>query len=164
MGNSRRQLRARLILLGIVVLIVVLILSGRRRPPGPPLVAAPLEVKVAWCYDGDSFRTEDRREIRILGIDCPERDAPFADEARHFAIDHLRGKTVRLEADGASFETGYYGRTLAYVSVNGADYGEQILRAGLACVYRRSQCRRRNDYLQLEQAARDARRGLWRRQ
>lgn len=164
MGKSRRQLRARLILLGIVVLIAVLILSGRRPAPDAAPVAAPLDVKVAWCYDGDSFRTEDNQEIRILGIDCPERDAPFADEARDFATNALRGKSVRLEADGDSFETGYYGRTLAYIWVDGADYGEAILKAGLARVYQRTQCSRRDRYLELEKAARDARIGLWNNQ
>jgi len=160
-GNSRRQLRARLTLLGIVVLIAVLILTGRHPIPEAPPVAAPLEVKVAWCYDGDSFRSEDNREIRILGIDCPERDAPFAEEARDFAANELHGKSVRLETDGDLFETGYYGRTLAYVSVDGADYGETILEAGLARVYRYTQCSRRDRYLQLERVARGARKGLW---
>jgi len=160
-GNSRRQLRARLILLGIVVLIAVLILTGRHPTPEAPPVVAPLEVKVAWCYDGDSFRTDDEREIRILGIDCPERDAPFADEARDFAVNAFRGKSVRLETDGDFFETGYYDRTLAYVSIDGADYGEAILEAGLARVYRYAQCSRRERYLQLEKTARSARKGLW---
>jgi len=124
--------------------------------------AASREVVVAWCYDGDSFRTSTNEDVRVLGIDTPEKGRPLADKARRLAVKTLKGRRVRLAADGARFATDRYGRTLAYVDVDGRDYGQTVLAAGLARVYRHAQCGRQTEYSRTEQAARRERVGIWR--
>lgn len=87
--------------------------------------------------DGDSGFLSDGREIRLIGIDCPEfgdqtrniRNARrlginpetyrgYAMKAAAFARQVMEGKAVRLEYDPANLASGHkdvYGRTLAYI-------------------------------------------------
>ena len=63
--------------------------------------------------------------VRMIGIDTPETvkpDAPidcFGPEASDFANDALTGRTVTLEFDDSQGRTDRFGRTLAYVWVEG---------------------------------------------
>lgn len=71
--------------------------------------------------------------VRILGIDCPERGEPGGADATRWVKRHCEGKTVKLEPHG----TGRYGRTLCTVWVNGLNVGTELLRLGLAEVYKK---------------------------
>lgn len=79
--------------------------------------------------DGDSFYVADN--IRLYGIDCPEKDQPFGPEARNF--------TQRL-LDGENFDTqcsnsGAYGRSVCRVVIRGkGDLGILLVKNGLAWV------------------------------
>lgn len=110
------------------------------RPHGQR-VAVPIEA--LRIDDGDTLKIVwaegDEEIVRILGIDTPETrhdehdipyDQPFGREATAFArgvlamaekVELLRAATVDP-----------YGRTLAYVYVNGKNFSAIILRAGLA--------------------------------
>lgn len=70
-------------------------------------------VRVARVLDGDSLVTESRGrevEVRLLGINTPERNECFADEALA-AARALVGDSVRLEGS----EEDRFGRLLGYV-------------------------------------------------
>ena len=164
---KRRRPPTGIAVLALVALAAVIALLSRAGPPPetrqltPTRRPASRQATVAFCYDGDSFRTTDGHEVRILGIDAPEKGEPFAEQARDLAQKMLKGATVRLEADADDFKTDVYGRTLAYVFVGETDFSERILDAGLARVYQRSSFRRRTGYLQIEQRARRDRKGIW---
>lgn len=95
------------------------------------LLAAWLNLRV---IDGDTFVLDDER-IRIENIDAPELRKPRCEWERQLAeisrdiLDYLL-RSGRLEV----FRSGrdLYGRTLARVSVNGRDVGEQMIEAKLA--------------------------------
>src|SRR5688572_21511890 len=55
--------------------------------------------RVARVVDGDSVRLAGGEDLRLIGIDCPERDEPFHDEATRLAREMLEGKEVALEYD-----------------------------------------------------------------
>lgn len=118
---------------------------------------------VVDVLDGDTLRVRplagDASEIRIriLGIDCPEshknpkcrregreggetcaEQIPEGLRAARRASDLAKGEVVRLEtgADDGAFETGGYGRLLAYVRLpDGSDFGEVLVREGLCSDY-----------------------------
>ncbi len=85
--------------------------------------------------DGDTFRVLEER-IRIANIDTPEMpgrarcaaEAQLAVQAKARLGQLLSGGDIRLARRGED----RYGRTLARVSVNGVDVGEQLVREGAA--------------------------------
>lgn len=91
----------------------------------------------AVAVDGDTLRIGETR-IRLLGLDAVEVDQTCSDakgnawpcgrEARAFLQDLTKGNTTTCAADGRD----RYRRVLARCSVQGADLGEQIVRAGWA--------------------------------
>ncbi len=88
-----------------------------------------------FVLDGDTMevsRDGDRIRIRLEGIDCPEKDEPFAQEAKAFTARLAAGKTVTV----IDKEQDSYGRTVARVYVDGRDLSVELLRAGLARHYK----------------------------
>lgn len=94
-------------------------------------------------HDGDTVRCGQER-VRIVNIDAPELpDSPKCQDyrARYAWCDYEAGYRSR-DALEAFLSQGHvavrrvgvdkYGRTLAYLSVNGRDAGEYLIRHGLA--------------------------------
>jgi endonuclease YncB( thermonuclease family) len=110
--------------------------------------------------DGDSFavaRSGSRPtdEVRIFGIDAPERGQPWSRRAREALSERVYGKVVRI----VPVERDRYGRIVAEVFSDGAAVAEEQVRAGHAWVFRRYT--RSKKLLALEAEAKAARRGLW---
>jgi endonuclease YncB( thermonuclease family) len=129
-------------------------------------VAASTEVyfdaRVVGVVDGDSIRVvrEDDAarqvlEIRLSGIDAPERGQPWWKTARAALARRVSRKSVRINA----VTTDRYGRTVGEVYADNVCVGCELLREGHAWVYRTYT----SDpvLLGLEAEARAARRGLW---
>lgn len=140
--------------------------------------AAAVQGRVSWVYDGDTLKVEGIGKVRLIGIDTPEREASARDNsfrragislrklrggalmATDFMIRTAKGQVVTLAFD--QVEKDRFGRTLAYVTLpDGRMLNRELLREGLACVYRRFDFRLKDDFLQLEAGARGAGRGLW---
>lgn len=114
--------------------------------------------KVVDVADGDTLTVHAGARsvrIRLWGIDAPEHGQPWSRRARAA----LRERALGRIADVAERGVDRYGRTLARVSVAGADLAEVQLREGHAWVYRLYTDDER--LLALEHEARSARRGLW---
>ena len=146
------------------------------------LSAAAGEVRgrVSWVYDGDTVKVEGIGKVRLIGIDTPERKASERDKtfrragiaphqlrtggkrATDYLIRNAKGKIVTLTFD--RIKTDRHGRTLAYLTLpDGRMLNRELLREGLACVYRRFDFRWRDDFIQVEASAQSAGRGLWAR-
>ena len=121
------------------------------------------------AIDGDTVvvaRGDETRTIRLLGVDTPETHHPtkgvqcFGPEAAWFTRRALEGRQVVLEGDIES--TDIYGRTLAYVYLDGKRFNDVLLRKGFARLLVIPPNRAHGRVmLDVELAARDARRGLW---
>ncbi len=85
---------------------------------------------VVKVKDGDSIVLSDGREVRYIGIDCPEFGDPFFEEAKEFNRNLVFNKKVRIELDIE--EQDKYKRTLAYVYVDGKFINEELVKNGLA--------------------------------
>jgi len=121
-------------------------------------------------FDGDSFlmRAEDggEVEVRLYGIDAPERHQPWSRRSREALYGLIRGRALTLEL----VETDRYGRAVAKVirEPDGLIVNAEMVRGGNAWVYRRytrdpALLKRLGleDLMELEEAARRQRRGLW---
>ena len=117
--------------------------------------------RVVRIYDGDSLIVQmgDGREVevRLFGIDAPERRQPWSRRSRQALSGLVRDRQVRL----APVTQDSYGRTVAvmYTLPDGLDVNREMIRQGNAWVYRRYT--RDTDLIALETAAREARLGLW---
>jgi micrococcal nuclease len=85
--------------------------------------------------DGDSFRCDDGRRVRLIGIDSPEsQQQPFGPSARTALLRLLPpGTLVRLEPDVRFNDQ--YGRSLAYVWLGPTLVNEAMVRDGWAVLY-----------------------------
>ncbi|MFW2512779.1 thermonuclease family protein [Demequina sp. SO4-13] len=89
---------------------------------------------VTHVYDGDSMEVQRDgvvEDVRVIGIDTPERGECGADVAREAAQTRLLGAEVTL-VSGAETDRDTYGRLLRYVEVVGEDYGLAMIADRLA--------------------------------
>ncbi len=89
-------------------------------------------VTVARVIDGDTIKLSDGRNVRLLGINTPERREPYYHKARRFLESRTLNREVRLEYEQER-EDGY-GRLLAYVHLGRSMLNEALVREGLAHV------------------------------
>lgn len=113
---------------------------------------------IASVVDGDTIEIHGER-IRLGGFDAPESGARCGSAnvynlAANALADHVAGRTVMCTITGRDA----YGRTTADCSVNGADLGDQLVRAGWARDWPRYSNGR---YASAEARARAARVGIW---
>ena len=86
--------------------------------------------RVTEVVDGDTFKTETGRTVRLLGINAPEIHDPGGDIAKQVLTYLIKGKNVRLEGDVTDKDD--YGRLLRYVFVNGDFVNAEMIRMGYA--------------------------------
>lgn len=136
--------------------------------------------------DGDTvdvrFANGETATVRLLGVDTPEpivsnmdpseygipdttrgRDwlLNWADTASAFATTELAGEQVLVVSDPTSDNRGYYGRLLAYIYVEGTNFGKQSVQRGYARVYTGGEFVLENEYLDFEATAQATDKGLW---
>lgn len=112
-------------------------------------------VKVA---DGDSFTVVHDgipERIRLFGIDCPEKEQAYSVAARLFTAERIKDKSVRI----VPVTRDRYGRTIAWVMVEGINLNYELVRSGYAWHYKRYLDD--PEFERLEAEARSRRIGLW---
>jgi micrococcal nuclease len=151
-----------------IVVLAALLLGA---PPTPRDRLPALRGKVERVKDGDTFEvrvqrttlsgaaTSQRLEIRLHGVDAPERDQAYSEAARAALTALIGGREVDL----VETDRDKYGRTVALVLLDGRDVGADLVRSGHAWAFRRYLGAVEGDgtYCVLEYEARQARRGLW---
>jgi micrococcal nuclease len=130
---------------------------GPTMPPGQPAA-------VTFVTDGDTIEVEiDGRlyDVRYIGIDTPERDEPFYEQARAANRQLVEDQTVILVKDVS--ETDEFGRLLRYIYLqDGTFVNAELIRQGMARVVTFPPDVAMVDYLTaVQQEAREAERGLW---
>jgi micrococcal nuclease len=109
--------------------------------------------------DGDTIHVmhgERAEKIRLYAVDAPERGQDFGNKARQFTSDLVFGKVVEV----TPMDRDQYGRTVAWVTVDGKNVSHELIRAGLAWWYR-LHAPKEKELRRLEEEARNAKRGLW---
>jgi hypothetical protein len=114
---------------------------------------------VVGVLDGDSVQARVEgavAEIRMLGIDAPERGECWADQARRAAASLLKQGPVLIESHGRD----QYGRTLGYLWAGGALVNARLLEEGHAIAVTGDHPRM-EEFRAIEEEAIAARRGWW---
>ncbi|CAN5862483.1 thermonuclease family protein [soil metagenome] len=125
----------------------------------------PNEATVTRVIDGDTVELDTGVKIRYLLINAPEttngHNDCYGSNAAQFNTDLVLDKKVELDYDVQCQDM--YGRTLAYVKVDGQEVNTLMLERGYACLLHISPDGddRLDEFKALQQQAKDAKRGLW---
>jgi len=135
-----------------------------------PTLSIADHVRVTRVIDGDTIKNinESNQEttVRLVGIDAPEKSRkkreigqPFSQKATQYLASLVLKKTITIKEYGSD----RYGRILGVVFVNGTNANLEMVRAGLAEVYRGKQPRYFNVKMDsdAETEAKKAQRGMW---
>jgi micrococcal nuclease len=178
------SLRLRLLAAAALALAAFVVLKpvppGRRQAGAPPdslaarsrtVPAAPSVARSGWrvcerVVDGDTIVLDGDERVRLIGVDTPEKDdrrddvRQLARQATSFTRQRVAGRRVRLEYDQTRHDR--YGRTLAYVHVEGGSMlNAEIIRQGYGYAYVRHPFRYMAEFRAYEREARKAAVGLW---
>ena len=117
--------------------------------------------KVITIVDGNTlevFTTENETyKILLFGIDSPELNQEYGEEAKKFLEKLILNKSVNIEIQGKD----RLGNRLGILTLNGEDIREKLLEAGLAWTAER------NPIAELEvikEKSREKGKGLWKEQ
>lgn len=116
---------------------------------------------VRKIFDGDSFIVRPAKgrdvDVRLQDIDAPEKNQPYGNSARTALIELIGDRQVFVDV----VDTDRYGRKVVRVfrEPDRLDVAKALVRDGHVWVYRRTVHDR--SLIELEEAARTSRRGLW---
>ena len=147
--------------LSIVFFVMIFIALPAPSPAG--------SYKVIYVFDGDTIRVVDQGgevKVRLVGIDSPETrkgekkpGQPFSQKSKKYLMTLVLGKTVEITSYGRDD----YNRILGVVYLDGVSINFEMIRSGLAEVYRAMPPLGLNIavYKDAEEEARNAKRGMW---
>lgn len=132
-------------------------------PAGELRAETMIEAAEVLVIDGDTIEVGEVR-VRLHGIDAPETGQRCAIDQRSIwrcgeeAALRMRELVAGAVVSCAALDRDPYGRMVAICRARGIDVGKQLVEEGLAWAFRRFS----SDYVAEEEAARHARRGVWR--
>lgn len=154
-----------------VVVLTLLFGCGEKEDTlGVPRFEVERTVRVGYVIDGDTIDTEDGERIRFLGMDTPEiwkfegdaPDEPWGRDAANFVHLYLPVGTELGLAFEPDNPKDMYGRTLAYLIVDGELLNAILLQEGYADYQDYGTELRYAEYLKrMESQARVYGKGIW---
>jgi len=127
--------------------------------------------EVVYINDGDTItvRANNREDkVRFIGIDTPEKDHPskpvqcYSYAATDYLTKLIGVSDVKLVADPTNSNRDRYDRLLRYVYLpDGTLVNAKMIEEGYAFAYTSFPVTKMDEFLALEQEAREASRGLW---
>ncbi len=143
---------------------LVMLLATAAIGAGVQLGCAPQAAEItghAKVVDGDSLEIGADR-VRLFGIDAPEGRQDCRRNGQPWRCGEDAATKLRSLVQGATLrctprDTDEYGRSVSVCKNGTTDINAEMVRAGLALAYRRYS----SDYVDEENDARNAKRGLW---
>jgi len=124
-----------------------------------PTILKPSFFVAKEVMDGDSIVLDDGTDVRLLGINAPEKGYPFEKESQNRLSMLILGKEIRLESDFEDKDR--FGRLLRYVFVGDTFVNVQLVKEGLATVYMESGLKYENNLNNAEYNAKLNGLGIW---
>lgn len=135
------------------LLTLLLITSGAA-------VATTLSGRVVAISDGDSLTVLDssntQHKVRLVAIDAPEKAQAYGNRAKQALSEICFGKPATITV----VDTDRYGRKVAEVDCLGTSVNQEMLRLGMAWVYRKY-AKGYGNFYAFEDDAKVSKRGLW---
>ena len=127
------------------------------------------QFKITRVYDGDTVKAQGHDieiKVRLVGIDAPETSRkkgqpgqPYSQQAKK----HLAGLVLNKTVDIKGYSLDRYNRILGVIYLNNQNINLEMVKTGLAEVYRGKPPRdlEMEPYLEAEKRAREAKTGMW---
>ena len=127
------------------------------------------QFKITRVYDGDTVKAQGNEieiMVRLVGIDAPETSRkkgkpgqPYSQKAKKYLASLVLNKTVDIKGYGLD----RYNRILGVIYLNKQNINLEIVKKGLAEVYRGKPARGFDNepYLEAEKRAREAKTNMW---
>lgn len=122
----------------------------------------PTREKVKRVIDGDTIELVNGQIVRYLGVNAPNTDEPFEEEATEANAKLVSGKTVTLEYD--TYTSDRFDRVLAYAIIGGKNVSVELTKKGLVkvTIYQdRRKLKYQNELLKAQEEAKQNKRGIW---
>ena len=135
-----------------------------------PAISFAGQFTVGHVTDGDTIKVsgngESKITVRLVGIDAPETSPKKSRPGQPYSkksTKHLTSLVLNKSVEVKSYGTDRYGRTLGVVFVGGKDMNLEMVKAGLAEVYRGKAADGLNlePYWNAEAEAKKAEIGMW---
>ena len=154
--------RSLIVLVLILGIAIGFALGYLIKPDNESIVTEPAfeEVLVSRVIDGDTIELDDGRVVRYLGIDTPECNEYYFQEATTKNRELVEDKVVELQQGNRDVDE--YGRLLRYIYVDGVFVNAELVAQGYAKAYIFDPDDRYSQILvQLEQYAKLSSKGIW---
>jgi endonuclease YncB( thermonuclease family) len=155
-------------ILGFLVLILLLFLLAYFYPQVQELTGQatqstsqdyPKETAILLrVIDGDTIELDNGEHVRLLGINTPEKNMPFANASKNF-LRKFENKTIILERDKEDIDK--YKRKLRYIYFENEFINLEILELGLANSYYTRGLKYESQVLNAESQAKNLGIGIW---
>ena len=117
------------------------------------------QIQVTRIIDGDTIEDSSGQSYRLLGINTPERNQPYYEEAKQFLLNLIENKTVSIEFK----EKDKYSRVLTYIYFQNKQVNSELLKQGLATLYVYEKDENYKELEKAEKYARDNNLNLWKK-
>jgi micrococcal nuclease len=119
-------------------------------------------VTAVRVIDGDTLVLSDKKTVRLIGINTPEKDQPYYAEAKDTLRELVLEKEIQLEKDIS--DTDRYGRLLRYAYVGDIFINLEMIKSGLAHSYAYPpDTAHQEEFLAAEKTAREQEIGCWKK-
>ena len=118
---------------------------------------------VTRIIDADNIELENKQSVRLYAVSCPEKGQKFSDETIDYLTKIVLNQKVTLDYQ-PNYTKDSYGRTLAYVFINGSHLNEQLIRQGFCQVTiykKRAKLKYQDELLNAQDQAKQEKLGRW---
>lgn len=115
--------------------------------------------QVIRVIDGDTIETDNGLIVRLKGINTPEKNEDYYQNAKEFLEKLTLNKTIQIENHGID----KYQRTLGYIYTEKELVNSRVIKAGLATSYYYEEDSHFNEILEAENIARESGLNLWKK-
>lgn len=122
----------------------------------------PTKETVKRVVDGDTIELANGQIVRYVGVNAPNNDEPFEEEATEANAKLVQNKSVTLEYD--TYTSDRFGRVLAYPIIDGKNVVVELARKGLVKVTiyeNRRKLKYQDELLKAQEEAKLKKRGIW---
>ena len=118
---------------------------------------------VTRIIDADNIELDNKQSVRLYAVSCSERGEKFSNETIAYLNSTALNQKVTLDYQ-PNYTKDSYGRTLAYVFINGQHLNEQLIRQGFCEVtiyQKRAKLKYQDQLLEAQNLAKQEKIGKW---